>query len=384
MGVKNKEDYQKLCDVKVWPTELLGQKISVTMLKFTPDQFTLVVRFVLHEFSVEHVAKEVRKSATTVDNFREIVYPYPRGTNDFRLNVSDMKEYNGLLGLGHIGVGNKLCTITPYRPANKLTFCNKCWSVGHIRSKCSYSIQKCRFCLEDFSDGHNEICTKQYKCAQCNHKHYSLDANCEVIQEYRANLNKAVKQATMDGIIKPTQTKAQRTTAPQHFKPNMDMFPPLPGATTQQSYKPAPWKIVTAPAQMQLSNQNKSTDITNQQLLDKFCLHLDDKLSKIKDQITSLEHKSNQNDRMGVELRQHLTNLLGLVKRLVTDIVPPIVKSTFTKDTKTKKSVEKSTSEINDQIEAICMDIGLNNTTAETKNKEGDQLQVENLNNSRT
>ena len=376
IGVKDKEDYLKLCDVSVWPAEIQDRKISVTMPKFTPDQFSLVVRNVPQEFAVEHVMKEVKKSATSVDKFRMIVYPYQRRTNDFRFIVSDLKEYNGLINLGHIGVGNKLCSITPYRPANKITFCNKCWSVGHIRSKCSGTEQKCRFCLQEYKQGHNEICTKQYKCAQCHQEHYSLDANCEVIREYRANLNRAVKKATAEGTIKLPQADTQRSSTTQQFKPTPDSFPPLPGASAQQVYKPTAWKT-TAPTPTQIFNQTNSMDMTNQELFDKICSQLDEKMSKINDQIANLESKTKENEKIGLETRQNVSSLLELVKLLITDVIPPIVKSAFSKDTKAKKAVEKTTALINDQLNALSMDMEVDGRTTGINDKEDDQEQVD-------
>ncbi|CAF1343797.1 unnamed protein product [Adineta ricciae] len=376
IGVNDKEDYLKLCDVRVWPAEIQGQKISITMPKFTPDQFSLVVRNVPQEFAVEHVMKEVKKSATSVDKFRMIVYPYQRETNDFRFIVSDLKEYNGLINLGHIGVGNKLCSITPYRPANKMTFCNKCWRVGHIRSKCSSTEQKCRFCLQEYKQGHNEICTKQYKCAQCHQEHYSLNANCEVIREYRANLNRAVKKATAEGKIKLPQADTQQSSKTQQFKPALDSFPPLPGASEQQVYKPTAWRT-TAPTPTQIFNQTSSVDITNQELYDKICSHLDAKMSKIHEQIADLESKTKENEKTGLETRQNVSNLLELVKLVITDVIPPLVRSAFRKGSKVKKAVEKTTAHIKDKLDALSVNMEIDGMSTGEMDKEDDQEQVE-------
>ena len=159
------------------------------MPKFTPEQFTLVVRFIPLEITAERVAEEIKRSASTANNFRSIVYPYTRSTNDFRFTVSDLKEYKGLLRLGQIGIGNRMCLITTYRPANKLTYCTKCWKLGHSRAECANNAPKCRICLLDYNNKHNEICSKIYICAQCHQEHYSLDGNCKLVQEYRSNLN---------------------------------------------------------------------------------------------------------------------------------------------------------------------------------------------------
>ncbi|CAF1417027.1 unnamed protein product [Adineta ricciae] len=376
IGMKDKEDYLKLCDVSLWPAEIQNRKISVTLPKFTPDQFALVVRNVPLEFAAEHVMEEVRKSATSVDKFRMIIYPYQRTTNDFRFIVSDLKEYNGLINLGHVGVGNKLCTITLYRPANKITFCNKCWCIGHIRSRCSSTVQKCRFCLQEYNQDHNEICTKQYKCAQCHEDHYSLDANCEIIREYRANLNKAVKKATVEGKIKLPEADTRQPLTNQKFKSALDTFPPLPGASAQQVCRPAAWRT-TAPTTTQILNQTAPVDITNQQLFDKICCHLDEKLSTVNDHIANLKLKVKENEKAGLETRKSVSSLVGLVKLLITDIIPPIVKVAFSKDTKAKKEVEKTTELIKDQLQVLYADMELDGVTTEMKNIEEAQEQVD-------
>jgi hypothetical protein len=41
-----------------------------------------------------------------------IIYHYQRSTNDFRFMVFNIKEYSGLLRVGHIGVGNKMRIMT--------------------------------------------------------------------------------------------------------------------------------------------------------------------------------------------------------------------------------------------------------------------------------
>jgi hypothetical protein len=212
------------------------------MPKFVPEQFALVVRYVPLELSAEQVSKEVKRSANTARNFRAIVYSYPRSINDFRFTVSDLREYNGLLRLGHIGVGNRMHPITVYKPANKLTFCTKCWVLGHTRNKCPNAVQKCRICLLNYDEKHNNVCSKQFQCAQCHQDHYSLDANCKLIQQYRSNLNKAVRQATEDGTIKLPQTEVRQPTS---------RYAPVPVMTgelgTTLLKKSVDWETQTSP-----------------------------------------------------------------------------------------------------------------------------------------
>ena len=241
IGVRSKEGYALLCNTKVWPTEIKKKKITVLIPKFTPSQFALVVPYVAPEFIATEAAQKVIKLASTASEFHAIVYSYPRSTNDFRFTVSDLKEYNGLLRLGHIGIGDKMRVVTPYRSAKKLTYCSKCWMLGHTRNNCTQLSQKCRFCPPDYDKNHDEVCSKQHKCAQCLDNHPSLDLDCQAIQQYRNNLNRVVKQAAGEGVIKLPALENAKTIATQ-CSPKFDVqaFPPLTTTSTITKSCPAP------------------------------------------------------------------------------------------------------------------------------------------------
>ncbi|CAF0799220.1 unnamed protein product [Adineta ricciae] len=319
IGVKNKEDYRTLCNEKNWPSKILGRTISVNIPKFVPEQFSLVVRFVPKEFDTEQIAREVKRSASTANNFREIIYPYTRATKDFRFSVTDIKEYNGLLKLGHIGIANMMRKITPYRPSNKLTYCTKCWRLGHIRSKCPEASQKCRICLEDYNQEHNDECSKQYKCAQCHEEHYSLDGECPEIQQHRQELNKAVKAAVREGTIqnvttnqtsKPSQNQSTSNTNLNFTNAN---FPPLPSATmSKQNTKPPPW------AQKNTAiTTNQTNDITNDQLFEKLRNHIDQANEKANTKIQIMEEKLKLSDNAIAVLHNRVSKMVEILQTIV-------------------------------------------------------------------
>jgi hypothetical protein len=333
VGVNNKADYQILCNQKVWPSEIQSNQISVHLPKFTPEQFSLVVRYIPPELSVEQVTKEVKRSASTADNFRKIVYSYARKTNDFRFTVSDIKEYNGLLRLGHIGIANRMQIVTPYRPANKLTYCSKCWHLGHLRNQCPVSVQKCRFCLLDYNANHNDICSKQFKCAQCSLNHFSLDADCQMIQQHRNNLNQAVKQAVKEGAIKFTSLEnAQSTPIPPPMG-STRIFQPLTTTASNQITAAAPRWVKTATA----TATQKPLDITNQQLLEQLRAHMDEKSKQLDVQIIKLEKEFKSNEKSITEVRRNLTSIVGTFKLLMQEIIQPILKSIPINEDKTLK-----------------------------------------------
>ncbi|CAF1040178.1 unnamed protein product, partial [Didymodactylos carnosus] len=57
-------------------------------------------------FYIDQVKYEVLQSAESADHFRQIIYPYERTTNDFRFTVGNLKDFEGLLKLQRIGIGN--------------------------------------------------------------------------------------------------------------------------------------------------------------------------------------------------------------------------------------------------------------------------------------
>ncbi|CAF4408241.1 unnamed protein product, partial [Didymodactylos carnosus] len=199
LGVNNKEDYSTLILTNKWPTHVSNKRITVLKPKFVPECFTLVIRYVPNTFNLEQVKEEIKRSIKSADHFKEIIYSYERLTRDYRFTVTDLREYNVALQLGRIAVGNRLQPITTYKAANKMTYCTKCWGLGHLRDVCTILTQRCRICLGNF--GPNHQCSNVLKCANCQLEHHSLDPRCDVIRRYRTELNKAVNMAICEGKL---------------------------------------------------------------------------------------------------------------------------------------------------------------------------------------
>ncbi|CAF1592446.1 unnamed protein product [Didymodactylos carnosus] len=176
-------------------------------------------------FNIDQVKYEVLQSAESADNFRQIIYPYERTTNDFRFTVGNLKDFEGLLKLQRIGIGNLMRPVTPYLPANNLTYCTKCWKLGHVQRDCNSDKAKCKCCLEVYHPQHNETCSKQPTCAQCGLKHHSLDPSCLEVKNYRCNLNKAVKEALNDGVIQLDNRYLTQQIPQQNFELRRNEFP---------------------------------------------------------------------------------------------------------------------------------------------------------------
>ena len=174
LGVNNKEDYAILVATDKWPTKVNGIDIIVRKPKFSPDSFALVVRYVPRELDESFVASEIQRTIASADRLKRIHYAYQRKINDFRFDVKDYQEYNAALQLGRIAIGHSWLSITQFFPGNRLTYCTKCWCLGHLRNRCD-AATRCRVCLDTLNDGSTHICKNEPKCAQCGGNHHSLD-----------------------------------------------------------------------------------------------------------------------------------------------------------------------------------------------------------------
>ncbi|CAF2061220.1 unnamed protein product, partial [Rotaria magnacalcarata] len=200
LGVNNKEDYATLVGSDKWSTRINGIDIVVAKPKYVPDSFALVARYVPRELEENFVSNEKQRTIASADRIKRIHYSYQRRTDDYRFDVKHYSEYNAVLELGRIAIGHSWVSITKFYPGNCLTYCTKCWCIGHLRNKCS-SENKCRICLENLSLDTPHMCKNEPKCAQCDGKHHSLDNQCQVIKEYKDQLKEDVEDAIQKGLL---------------------------------------------------------------------------------------------------------------------------------------------------------------------------------------
>ncbi|CAF4383168.1 unnamed protein product, partial [Rotaria sp. Silwood2] len=210
LGVNNKVDYSTLVNTDKWPTKINGIDIVVVKPTYTPDSFALVVRYVPRELEENFVEKEIQRTIASVDQIKRIHYAYHRKTDDYRFYVKDYNEYNAVLQLGRIAIGHSWLSVTKFYPGIRLSYCTKCWCIGHLRNTCS-STNKCRICLEKINVNDPHICKKEPKCAQCGGNHHSLDSQCHAIQEYKIKLKEDVEDAINKGIIHRLAPKEKNT-----------------------------------------------------------------------------------------------------------------------------------------------------------------------------
>ncbi|CAF3375915.1 unnamed protein product [Rotaria socialis] len=267
LGVNNKEDYATLVGSDKWPTKINGIDIVVAKPKYVPDSFALVVRYVPRELEENFVSNEIQRTIASADRIKRIHYSYQRRTDDYRFDVKDYSEYNAVLQLGRIAIGHSWLSITKFYPGNRLTYCTKCWCLGHLRNKCN-SENKCRICLENLSVDTPHMCKNEPKCAQCDGNHHSLDSQCQVKKEYKDQLKEDVEDAIQKGFL---QRLSLQEKSPVFELCDQD-FPPL---TTSDNHSKKQWNI----AQPRTSDTEKAFESIN------------DNLAKLIDSNKRLENK---------------------------------------------------------------------------------------------
>ena len=319
LGVNNTESYATLISTDKWPSQINDIKIIVNKPKFTLGAFALVVRYVPLQYDDEYVKEEIERNLQSVGNIRRINYRFQRRTNDFRFTVNDLQEYNTLLKLGRVSIGNSFCSITPFLSGNRMTYCTRCWCLGHMRDKCVADHPRCRICLENLIEGQTHQCSNSFRCAQCGGDHHSLSSNCGKVVEHRTALKEQVNNAISGG-------KLQRFVPQDHPKPEQyyytqKEFPSLPTLPSHAT----PWGLSSAQP-LATVNTNGSEDSTkmlltiNQNILDmKETTHrMGEKLDRIDKKI----------DQTALDTELHHNTLLKLVPTLgslVSEFIWPMM-----------------------------------------------------------
>lgn len=194
------------------------------------------------------------------------------------------------------------------------------------------------------------MCSKNYRCAQCNQSHYSLDAGCSLVQHHRNNRNRAVKQALQNETIR--SEPISRYPAPPTIPPALDdkTYPALPttAATNHHQAVSTQWK--TRPNS---NNQDQLTDISNQQLLDKICAHMDEKSKGTEQRLNQIEEKTKANKKCITHLFSNLLKLVETLQTLTQEIIQPTLEVNKNSKGKIKEEIMKIKSMLNEQAKSL-------------------------------
>ena len=93
-----------------------------------------------------------------------------------------------------------------------MTYCTRCWCIGHMRNKCDLEQPRCLICLNNLIDGQLHDCSNIVRCAQCDGGHHSLSSECEKVIKYRSELKEQVNNAIASGKL-PSSSTARSYTA---------------------------------------------------------------------------------------------------------------------------------------------------------------------------
>ncbi|CAM4851532.1 unnamed protein product [Rotaria magnacalcarata] len=239
LGVNDKEDYINLVATEEWPTSIMNIPIAIEKPKYIPNFFALVIRYIPRGMDYEFVKEEISRSIVSVVNLKRIQYSYNRKIDDYRFHVKDLQEYNRALNMRRISIGNVMVPITRFLEGNKLTYCTRCWRVGHMRNKCPTATARCQICLQEITDIQKHNCSQQPRCAQCDGNHHSLSSQCESIKAYKVQLKEEVDNALARGAIHRSESNKQVPIF------NQDDFPHL---SNPNRNKVSAWRLKQGPA----------------------------------------------------------------------------------------------------------------------------------------
>ncbi|CAF1399049.1 unnamed protein product [Rotaria sp. Silwood1] len=314
LGVNNKEDYMTLVTTENWPTAIKSVPIKIVKPKFIPDCFALVVRYVPRELDLEFVKEEIKRTIASADNIKQIYYTYERKSNDFRFTVTDLTEYNTARELGRISIGNHWLSITPFLSGNRMTYCTRCWKIGHLREQCKNNVQRCRVCLQEIKQKEEHVCNHVPKCAQCDGEHHSLNGQCHVIQQYRADLKEEVTKALESGKLHRNDYTNPRS----DFNMKNEDFPSI-----RKSKKPqqSVWNGVQTETGHDITpDSTKALLLINENLVEmrESNRRVEEKLEKINTQVNQTA--------LDAELHQSTMNkLIENVQSLIQNVLGPVM-----------------------------------------------------------
>jgi hypothetical protein len=320
LGVKNKEDFARLISLETWPDNINGKLIKVLKPKIIPDAFALVVRFVPRNMPSDFVISEIKRSIGSADNIKTIRYPYDRPTDDYRFVVMDVREHRAALEQKRILIGNRMLPLTQFLPGNKLTYCTKCWQLGHIRNDC-HAQQRCKWCLIDFVNNEQHQCSNVLRCAQCDGAHHSLDSNCTEVKNYKIQLKQQVEYALQNGALHrpPVPLLEQQQPQQQLLNVKSSDFPHL------QKTQTSAWGM----KEQQLLSMKNTEGV--QTVLSEI-LNVGKKVDDMNMNLQSIDrsHKVTEEKMKRVEHNQEvlqtaLGNVLTAVRDILTMVIRPMV-----------------------------------------------------------
>ncbi|CAF2941370.1 unnamed protein product [Rotaria sp. Silwood2] len=329
IGTNDKADYSKLISTQ-WPGTIDDKIVELIKPNHYPDCFSFVVRHIPVNIPNEHLVKYIYQVFKSAVKFTEIKHykNNSQSTKDFLFTITDIIEYYTALDLKRIDIGNQLLPLTQFRTSYKLTYCTKCWRVGHMRYECNEPT-KCRICLDKYEENVKHRCQGSPKCAQCDKDHWSLDNKCEIIRQYRQDLKSAVEAAVTNGKLQRISTRDIK----KPFINKVEDFPVLVHSTQEQI--PPAWNI----------QKKENIELLNE--LQK----INGSMNGIRDDIETLGKKLiEENDKRLAQdklIHQQQQNIVLVINQFQI-IIKSLTEALPELDNKVKKKIEKQVKTLTD------------------------------------
>ncbi|CAF4522711.1 unnamed protein product [Rotaria sp. Silwood2] len=313
LGVNGKEDYINLVSTEKWPNSIMNIPITIEKPKFIPDCFALVIRYIPRGLDYEFVKEEISRSIASVVNLKRIQYSYNRKTDDYRFHVKDLQEYNRALNMARVSIGNVIVPITRFLEGNKLTYCTRCWCLGHMRNKCQAETARCRICLQEITDIQRHNCSQQPRCAQCDGNHHSLSSQCESIKAYKIQLKEEVDNALARGVINRSVPNKQVPI----FNP--DDFPPLSNFNRN---KVAAWGLKQVPTHQPTTEFTEITGVLT--ALNKQLSIMTEANIRMEKKFEEMDMRMKHDAEVLELLQKTMKNTLCSIREVMENIVNPL------------------------------------------------------------
>ncbi|CAF4845021.1 unnamed protein product, partial [Rotaria sp. Silwood2] len=215
--------------------------------------------------------------------------------------------------MGRISIGNIMSLITSFLQGNRITYCTRCWCIGHLRDKCQASSARCRVCLQEIAENQTHISSYQPRCAQCDGNHHSLSSQCQTIRTYKAHLKEEVDKAFSSGILRRLEPPKQ---TPEF---NSEDFP----AITGQAQRIIPvWGNKHIPQQQ---STFESANIANAlTALTKQLTIMTDNNLRMEKKLDETNVRLNHAAQMSESLQKSVKNILQSLKDVMAKIVYPL------------------------------------------------------------
>ena len=195
-----------------------------------------------------------------------------------------------------------------------MTYCTRCWCLGHMRDKRELQHPRCRICLDNLTERQTHECSNIVHCAQCDGLHHSLSSERGKVVQYRSDLKEQVNNALSTGKLH--RLVPQECVQPMEFQMKQNEYPSLPPLITRA----APWNLVSTQS-LTTNNTNRSEDST------KMLISINQNILDMKENTYRMNDQVNQTV-LDTELHHEtLVKLIPTVVSLIGEFIWPIIPS---------------------------------------------------------